>query len=67
MKTKKLEKMFVLNKETIANLNRDDMAAVRGGLATCEYTCMCIPNKETMFPTKESQGGTCDPSVGTGE
>jgi hypothetical protein len=59
MKTKKLEKRFALNKETIANLNRDEMAAVQGGEDTCCASCICIPSKTTMLPTKESDGGTC--------
>ncbi|UCH92107.1 MAG: class I lanthipeptide [Candidatus Aminicenantes bacterium] len=59
MKKKKLRKIFALNKETIAHLNRDEMKAVGGGEDTCGYSCPCAPTKETIMPTKESQGGTC--------
>jgi natural product precursor len=56
MKIKKLERRFVLNKETIANLNRNEMIAVRGG--TCMGTCTCDWTKEPPN-TKASVGGTC--------
>ena len=59
MKTKKLEKRFTLNKETIVNLNRDEMEAVRGGEDTCGYSCSCSWTMEPDMPPKESQGGTC--------
>jgi natural product precursor len=63
MKTKKLKKGFALNKETIANLNRDKMAAVRGGEDTCGLSCTCstqdICIKIVIFFPKESSGGTC--------
>lgn len=66
MKTKKLEKRFALNKETIANLHRDEMVAVRGGEDTCVYSCPCTPTKGVDLPPKESQGGTCSEPPDTG-
>ena len=59
MKTKKLEKRFALNKETIANLNRDEMVAVRGGENTCGHSCGCAPDKPDIITPKVSIGGTC--------
>ena len=51
-----MEKRFALNKETIANLNRNEMIAVRGG--TCNGTCTCYLTIKSPTP-KESEGGTC--------
>jgi len=59
MKRKKMEKRFALNKETIADLTWDEMAAVRGGEITCGVSCACTPTKTTINPPKESSGGTC--------
>lgn len=54
-----MEKRFALNKETIADLTWDEMAAVRGGEITCGVSCACTPTKTTINPPKESSGGTC--------
>jgi natural product precursor len=66
METKKFEKRFALNKETIADLNRDEMVVVRGGEDTCGYTCPCVWTKGNIMPPKESQGGTCIEPPDTG-
>lgn len=64
MKTKKMGKRLTLHKKTIANLNRDDIAAVRGGELTCGDSCDCseIPCESLkcyMLPPKGSDAGTC--------
>ncbi len=41
MKTKKFEKQLVLNKETIVNLAKEEIKAVKGGeLETSEWICL---------------------------
>ena len=40
MKTKKLSKKLGLNKNTIANLNTNDMSMIRGGAENTD-TCNC--------------------------
>ncbi len=35
MKTKKLGKKLVLNKKTVANLNKDEIKSLKGGWAMC--------------------------------
>ncbi|MCP5102123.1 MAG: hypothetical protein GY950_02025 [bacterium] len=44
MKTKTFEKSLILNKETIADLNRAEMAALHGGGIDKPMTCPCYPD-----------------------
>ena len=39
MKQKKFTRKLMLNKETVADLNNDSMAAVKGGMYTVRVTC----------------------------
>jgi hypothetical protein len=64
MKTTKVGKRLTLNKKTIANLNRDEIAAVHGGEITCGDSCdcstiACESVKCSISPPKGSDGGTC--------
>jgi hypothetical protein len=58
MRKKRFDKKLVLNKKTVAHLNKGDMNSVEGG----KKDCVSIP-----FPTCASyQGWTCptnDPSI----
>jgi hypothetical protein len=73
MKTKNFEKKLTLNKKTIANLNRGQLAQARGGgettscytcdtcLTYCSCTCeTCVPTG--IDPTQDCNSGhkTCD-------
>lgn len=42
MKTKKLEKKLVLNKQTIGKLNQEGLHDVRGGGETFQLTCRTV-------------------------
>jgi putative component of toxin-antitoxin plasmid stabilization module len=39
MKSKKFNKRITLHKQTVANLNNDNMSKVKGGLLTIRITC----------------------------
>lgn len=47
MKVRKVDKKLIFNKETIADLNKEDMNAVKGGTCTsldkhCGSNCICM-------------------------
>ncbi|MCP5054675.1 MAG: hypothetical protein GY940_46350 [bacterium] len=57
MKTKKLIRKLVLNKETVTNLNFDNMDGVKGGNktgVTCGRLCLTIE-----YSCAETNCGTC--------
>ena len=39
MKTKTFEKKLILNKKTVAHLDKDEMSVIYGGISTGIYTC----------------------------
>ncbi|HLN19313.1 MAG TPA: class I lanthipeptide [Candidatus Deferrimicrobium sp.] len=43
MKTKKFEKKLVLSKTTVANLENEELLAIKGGTGTKLYDCESIP------------------------
>ena len=59
MKTKKLTKKLVLNKETVTNLNNREMGVLQGGAKT-DITCMTIC--DTDFSCADTNCLNCRPS-----
>ncbi len=59
MKTKRFEKKLVLNKNTIAHLNLDEMNVVQGGLTLtcatlCAITCEHVTGEPVGCGTRKS-------------
>ena len=59
MKTKKLTKQLVLNKDTISSLSPDDMLDIRGAsfvnacTMTCSFVHICCDTKAQCIPPEE--------------
>jgi hypothetical protein len=51
MKTKKLSKNLILNKETVVNLNNDEMTQVQGGGPTSKCTQLVGCDTTTCYGT----------------
>ena len=55
MKTKKFAKKLVLSKNTVADLNGNEMKVVYGGLATNYYVSRCVTDCLACYKTALSQ------------
>ena len=59
MKTNKFEKSLMLKKVTIADLNREQLRSVLGGVSSCP----CVPSPSDLCDQVPSEGGSCVPDA----
>lgn len=64
MKSKKLNRKLVLRKQTIANVNRNEMSVLKGGLCTeLGTTCRCTLLPWTCASCNTMCAGSCPGTI----